>query len=115
MATLLSVKQKALRKLGVIGISQDLTGDQNAQATTAYNSVYDRLLSKNLVAWAKDDDIPDEYVEPVASIIAFELTNEYGVSDSRFQRLQYSALQAEPQLRMSIYPRYVPTTEAVDY
>lgn len=115
MATLLSVKAKALRKLGILGVGQDMTGDQDAQATTAYNSVYDRLLSKDLVAWAKESDIPDEHVEPISSILSFELANEYGVSDSRWQRLQYAALQAEPQLRRSIYPQYVPTTEAVDY
>lgn len=92
-----------------------MTGDQDAQVTTAYNSVYDRLLSKDLAVWAKESDIPDTYVEPVVAILAFELTEEYGVSDSRWQRLQFRALKAEPELRMLIFPRYVSTTEAVDY
>ena len=115
MATLLSVKQKALRRLGVLGAGQTMSGDQDTQVTTAYNSIYDRLLAKDLVAWAKNSDVPDSFVESFVSILAFELANEYGVSDSRWQRLQLAAMKAEPELRILIFPSYVSTTEAVDY
>ena len=110
-----SVKQKALRKLGVLGATQTATGDQDAQATTSYNSIYARLLSKDLVGWAQDGPIPDEFIEPMSNILAFELANEYGISDSRWQRLQFAADKAEQQLRILIFPKYVPLTEAVDY
>lgn len=115
MATLLSVKQKALRRLGVLAAGQTMSGDQDTQVTTAYNSVYERLLEKELVAWAKNADIPDQFVEPFVCILAFELADEYGISDSRWQRLMVRADKAEPQLRALIFPSYVSTTEAVDY
>lgn len=115
METLLSVKQKAFRRIGVLGAGQTMSGDQDVQATTAYNSIYDRLLSQELVGWAKASDIPDEFVESVVSLLAFELADEYGISDSRWQRLQYRAGLAIPELRTLIFPNYVSTTEVTDY
>lgn len=115
MAALLSVKQKALRRLGVLASGQTMTGDQDLQASTAYDSIYERLLAKDLAVWAKAGDVPDACVEPVVSLLAFELANEYGVSDSRWQRLQFSANKAEAELRIIVFPSYVSTTEVTDY
>jgi len=92
-----------------------MTGDQDLQASTAYDSVYGRLLAKELAVWAKAGEVPDACVEPVVALLAFELANEYGVSDSRWQRLQFSAGNAEGELRTLVFPSYVSTTEVTDY
>ena len=115
MATLKSVKEKALRRLGVLAQGQQMSSDQDQVTQSAYNSLYARLLTKNIVAWGKSDDIPDAFVEPVVQMLAFDLTNEYGVSNDRWQRLQLAASTAPQELGSMIFPKYVSETEATDF
>ena len=115
MATLLSVKEKALRRVGVLGNGQTVSPLQDVQVTSAYNSLYDELQSKSIAAWAQDGDIPDTFVEHIVDMLSFNLANEFGVSDSRWQRLQITADRAELKLRAISYPNYVSDTEVTDY
>lgn len=115
MATLFDVKQKALRRLGVLSTGQTMTGETEEQVTTAYNALYGELQVKNLIVWPKNGDVPDPFVEHVIDMLAFNLANEFGVSDARWQRLSLSYERAQRKLAELIYPPYVSTSEPVDF
>lgn len=52
----------------------------------------------NSVALSDIVDFPDEYLLPLKWVLAFEIANEYPVSDSRYARLQARATDAKEKI-----------------
>lgn len=116
MTTESQLRIKALRLLGVLGVGRTPTSAQDNDMKEAYTEVYAELDKLNLVEWAEGSDIPAEFVDTVANLIASKRIDEYGVAGERYQRIMGKALQAEITLSRLIASDYVSdTTSFTDY
>jgi len=85
-------RNRALRKLGKLAIGQTAESQLADDMDDAYDQTYARLAEMGLVTWSSTDSVPDEFVEDIVSIMAFERSE--GVPDSRYMRLRDDASRA---------------------
>lgn len=106
MATAADIRNKAGALLGVKALGQTLENSVSSDLDAAYDEVYARLRDEDLVSWHSTAEVPDEVVSPVVALVAFARVNEYGVSDSRYQRISLLANQSEIRIRRSLQDDY---------
>lgn len=83
--TIAEVRDRALVILGKLARGQTAEGGLAADMDRAYDQIYKSLETQNLVSWGSTDDIPDEFVEDVALLMAFERSES--IPSERFQRV----------------------------
>jgi hypothetical protein len=99
MATAAQIRTKALKKLGVLAIGQTASAEISADLDEAYEEVYAQLDARNLAEWDSDEEIPDEYVNPVVALVAYARVDEYSIPNDRYQRITLDMRQALAQIR----------------
>ena len=83
--TIAEVRDRALFILGKLATGQTAKGELADDMERAYDQIYDSLETQNLVSWGSTDDIPNEFVEDVALLMAFERSES--IPTERFQRI----------------------------
>ena len=78
-----------------------------------YAQVYARLDRRGMVTWSSTDSIPDEFVEDVTSLMAFERAE--GIPESRYARLAGDANRALINISATISGPYVNPRQVTDY
>ena len=91
MATSAELRNKALRKLGVFGTGQTPSAQKQADLDASYVEVYAELSSRSLTTWDSDEDIPEEYVSSMVSLMADSRKDEYRVPNDIYQRITIDA------------------------
>ena len=99
MATAAEIRNKAVKKLGVLATGQTLESEIAADLDEAYSEVYAALSAKNLTTWAEDEEVPPEYIGPVVALVAFARVDEYGVPNDRYQRIAGDVSRATAEIR----------------
>lgn len=115
MATREQIKWRALNKLGAIANGQTMTADQDADMDAAYVEVYNALLDTDAVAWDISDDVPDSVANEVAILVAMQRSENYSISNERFQRLVAQAAAADGTIRHRLQPTYQSPDCVSDY
>lgn len=115
MATAAQIRNKAGFLLGVKALGQTLTNSVSSDLDDAYTEVYARLRDEDLVSWHITQEVPDELVDPVVSLVAFARIDEYSVSDSRYQRITIKSSQAEIRIRRSLQDDYFTNQDEAVY
>ena len=87
MATSAQIIEDAAWILGEQGEGQVLESWVSGDLSDALTEVYSTLRQLNLVTWASTDAIPDEYVVPMAMLIADERKTKYQIPDNRYMRI----------------------------
>ena len=85
-------RNRALRKLGKLAIGQTAEAGIASDMEDAYDQVYARLEQLGLVTWSSTDSVPDEFVEDITAMMAFERSE--GVPDARYIRIRDDASRA---------------------
>lgn len=85
------LRNKALRELRVFGTGQTASSEKQADLDAAYNEVYADLTRRSLTTWDIDEEIPDEFVNPVVLLMADARKNVYGIPNDLFQRITIDA------------------------
>ena len=86
MATKQQIINRALIRVGALDPMQTPTSTQSDQVDTVLVSLHKWLVDEEDVTWQLSL-IPESMEEPLVSRLAFAITNDFGVSDSRYQRL----------------------------
>ena len=126
MATATEIRNRALRKLGVLRAGKSPTTQEATDADAIYTALYAWLEIHDAVTWDDDESIPNEAEIAVTKLMCAELADEFGVDEARYQRLQFEAYGpggkhgpsdgAFADLLWLAQNKYVPTiTEAVYY
>ena len=84
----------AATRLGILGEGETLPSYESDDLDQSYIEVHAQLDALNIVVWDFDEDIPDEYVNPVTDLVAFGRINDYGIPNDRYQRVAQSAAVA---------------------
>lgn len=114
MATAEEIRDKAAKKLYVLSTGQTLRSEIAADLTEAYKEVYAALDAMSLITWDFDDEVPDEFVWPVVSLVAMARANEYAVPVDHYQRLAVDANGATRHMRELLASNVYETPKA-DY
>jgi len=86
--TATQVREKALKKLGVIATGQTTQAQISTDLDEAYVEVYAMLNALGLTTWDDDEDIPNEMVTPVVYLVAGIRKDEYSIPNDRYQRIK---------------------------
>lgn len=120
--TLLELKTRVLQHLEVLATNTDPNADDAAIVGSKYASLYQMLLTKELVNWVESGDIPDEVSVPLTMMLAYMCASSFGVIGADYDRLRAEgALDvrpislAEKQLRVQIASAYVDSPAQPDY
>lgn len=107
MATAAEIRDRALRRLGVLAFGQTASPEAADAAETAFSEYYASLAQIGLAVWAFSGDVPDILAEPVINGLCQRLLNDFSVSNERYQRIMADASQSEAQIRRMIGNEYV--------
>jgi hypothetical protein len=99
MATAAEIRQKAAKKLGLVGEGQTLRAAITADLDEAYVEVYATLAMKSLATWAFASEVPDHLVNPVVWWVAGVRMDEYAIPNDRYQRVKSDYARAESEIR----------------
>lgn len=115
MATVQEVVNRAAGDLGILRLNQSLQAQDNTRITAAYDEVYEDLKIEGLAIWASAGTVPAQVVRWLASLIADNCINNYGVSDKRYERIKKDAAIAKREIRKIVTPSFTSTTDPADY
>lgn len=107
MATKAEIRDRALRKLGVLATGQTPDANAASLATTAYDEIHAELSSLGLAVWAATADCPEKLSEHVANLIAYRLVNDFSVSSERYQRIVADSSRSESYIHRMINGEYI--------
>lgn len=100
MATTAEIRNKALKRLGILGRGQTARSEDAADLDAAYAELHAMLQVKGLTPWGSATaDIPAQYVNDVVFLLAFWRADEYSVSPAKYQRISFGAAIAETNIR----------------
>ena len=86
--TLTDFYQRTGQKLGIVAGAEALSADDNNLIQSTYAGLHDQLLSEGLVSWGPSADIPEWAVDPVSSMLAAMLVDEFGLEEPRRSAIQ---------------------------
>lgn len=107
MATAAEIRDRVLRRLGVLAIGQTANASAADLADTAYSEYYAELSRLGIAAWAYTSDVPDMLSEYVVNGVAKRLLNDFSVSNERYQRIISDSATAESNIRRLVGNEFV--------
>ncbi len=112
--TTAEIRNKALRKLGLLRMGESARPEYAEDLDAAYNEVYAELEAEELPVWSSTANVPDEYVEPMVALCALARMGDYNVPERRSQWVIAIAGTdgelAKNKIRKIKAGTYVPTT-----
>jgi len=111
--TIAEVRNRALEITGKLAKGQTAKGELAADMERAYDQIYSSLETQNLVSWGSTDDIPNEFVEDIALLMAMERSES--ISNERFQRIGVRVSGALERIAAKINKSYQSPFTSEDY
>lgn len=71
------------QKLGIVAATQAMSAEDRSLIESAYESAHHQLDLYGLVSWSFEDDIPIEAGNPLVSVIAAQVVDEFGLEEPR--------------------------------
>lgn len=95
MPTKAEIRDRVLKKLGVLARGQTANAADASSVEQAYDELHAELTERSLAVWALTAEAPDKLAQSVVDMLAFRVCNDYAVSNDRYARLQADAVRAE--------------------
>lgn len=92
--------------LGLLRLGQSLQNQDDVRITAAIDECYADLKEEGLATWASTAAYPANVVPHVVALAAMNCAESYGVSDSRFTRIQVKAAVAKREIRKMVAPSW---------
>lgn len=102
MSTTKTRRDLVLRTLDVLGISavgQAPAAEDYAAVDAQVDAVLGTLAGLDVVYVADPDEIPNEFFNPLADVLAFAVCLDFGVGDAEKAAMQAKEAQARSDLR----------------
>lgn len=106
-------RNRALIKLGKLAVGSTATSALASDMEDAYDQIYARLDAKGMATWSSTDSIPDEFVEDVTALMAFERSE--GIPGERYARIASDANRAFINIASTIAGKWTNPREYTDY
>ena len=115
MATKSALRNKVLKKLRVIAEGETPSSEIITDVEATYDELHADLSTKKAITWDIDEDIPDEAVRSMVSIIAAEIADDFAVDEARYQRLKFESEQALRKLMFLASSTYIANETKSNY
>lgn len=115
MSTVAAVKQRALELLRVVEVGQSTESQHDTRIGSAYTEVYNDLKEEGIAVWAEAGTIPDNIVPHLVGLMAWNAIDDYGVSDSLYQRISIKASNAKREIRALVTQKHESLSEPDDF
>lgn len=115
MVTASELRDRAAQELGLLQPGQSLAANHAARVTQGYAEVFEKLKKDGFAAWAYSGDVPNEFVQELAFMIAENCLGTYGVSEARYNRIKIGAQEAKRDIQKFATEDYVSQEEPEDY
>ena len=115
MATKAEVRNKALKKLRVIAEGETPSSEIITDVEAAYDELHADLCTKDAITWDIDEDVPDEAVRSMVTVLASEVADDFAVDETRYQRLKFEAGQALNKLIYIASSDYISNETPAEY
>lgn len=73
------------------------------------------LETIKLTFWGESSAVPDEVANNMASLMAFERVNDYGIGTERYARIEREKMTAMQNFRMMAVNEYTSTADPEDF
>lgn len=120
--TLAELRIAALQEAGILASGESASAEDDQLVARKYGELYDMLLTKGLVAWASDAQLPEYADTPLTMMLAAYIAPAFGVTGQRLAELRLSGLLdlsppsiAERALRKQLSKNYVTHPAQPDY
>ena len=115
MATVAETKHKAGRILGIVKQPESLRSEHDTILTEAYDAVYAQLKEEALAIWSSAGTVPNRVMEHVAALMAFNVADDLGVPNARYQRILARRNVALPNIRKFVTPTHESLEDPEDF
>jgi len=116
VATKADVRDRTAELLAVKRIGgQTLQHEHVARINSAYDEVYDALKEDGLAVWASAGAIPDRVVPHLVALMAWNVIDDYGVSNERYSRIVSRASVAMSEIKKAVRAPYESQEAPADY
>jgi len=115
MTTKAEIRNQALSLLGRLRLGQSPQDQDKVSIEKAYDEVYEGLKTIGIATWASTAEVPNDITPHVVAMVAMARADTYGVSDSRYARIQNRYIVAEREIRKLVTPKYESLEESDDY
>ena len=121
MATATEIRNKAAKKLGLLGTGQTVPSGIAADLDDAYAEVYAELASLGLATWASSDAVPAALVYAIVAWVAGVRADEYSIPTERYVRVMRDfrgdaqTPSAEDRIRAIIAPPKIRQTKIENF
>jgi len=115
MTTVAQIIDRAAGDLGIKRLNQPLQDQDKKRIESAYNEVYADLKEDGLATWTSSGEIPSKVVPFLATLMAVNCLNNYGVSDKRYQRIKLAEKGAKRGIRRLVITDHVSSSEPTDF
>ena len=82
---------EVLQKLEVLAVEDPISASDRLVVKEKYEQVHAELSPRDFITWFDDDDVPDEVVDAMATIIADRLKGKYSTSPEKKAELRVEA------------------------
>lgn len=85
--------RRCLQRLGVLASGETASAEDRALVVETYESVYEEIQARigTRAYWTASGDVPDELALPLATIVAYQLTDEFEVPMEKLMKLRSDA------------------------
>jgi hypothetical protein len=82
--------RRALQRLGILASGETASAEDRALVVETYESVYEEINARvgTRAYWSVGGDVPDELALPLATIVAYQLTDEFEVPAEKAMKLR---------------------------
>lgn len=88
MATAAQIRDTAAENLGKLGEGQTMSAYMTDDLTQAAAEVYAELQALGLTTWDETSDVPDQYAQSFAMLVAEARAVKYKIPDAQYQRIK---------------------------
>ena len=107
------LRNRALQMLGKLAVGQTPAAAISNDMEDVYDQVYAKLEKRGLVSWGPSDSVPDEFVEDISALMAYERSE--GIPNDRYIRIRDAAGSATSTISAMIAGKYSNPREYTDY
>ena len=101
--------------LGIVKKPESLRSEHDTILTEAYDQEYAALKKEGLAIWASSGTVPDAVMPHLAALMAFQVADDLGISNDRYNRILSRRNVAMPEIRAYVTPEYEYTDDPTDF
>lgn len=118
--TLENFYRRVLQRLGILASGETASAEDRALVEETYTAVYEEISARigNRAYWSVTGEVPDELALPLATIVAFQLVDEFEVPVEKVMKLRSDAEDGSDAAWakvLSFTARYQPTIKLENF